>query len=50
MRTVIPEVPVEPVVLGAGLGLEAAGSYWDSVVVWFMARNPSELKKGGRGE
>ncbi|GAT25322.1 nuclear pore complex protein An-Nup82 [Aspergillus luchuensis] len=40
VRTVIPDVPVEPAVLGAGLVLEADGSVWFSVVL-MATRYPS---------
>lgn len=47
LRTVMPEVPVEPVALGAGLGL-SAGSVWDSIVA-LMAKSPcSEEELLGR--
>lgn len=46
-RTVMPEVPVEPAVLGAGLGREGVDSGRLSAVV-LMARYPSkELATGG---
>jgi hypothetical protein len=37
-RTAIPEVPVEPAVLGVGLGLEAVGSMNRSPAVVLMAK------------
>lgn len=40
-RTVMPDVPVEPAVLGAGLGLEGVDSEWFSAIV-LMARCPSK--------
>lgn len=51
VRTVIPEVPVEPAALGAGLGwLAAWGSILDSVVVLMAAQSPCvALKVGEEG-
>lgn len=44
----MPEVPVEPVALGAGLGL-SAGSVWDSIVALIATKSPcSEEELLGR--
>lgn len=46
----MPEVPVEPVALGAGL---PAGSVWDSIVVLMAAQSPCSERvhdrRNGRG-
>jgi hypothetical protein len=53
LRTVMPDVPVEPALLGAGLGCEVSEccSVWYSLVL--ISQSPcslevSQMKKGGR--
>lgn len=48
VRTVIPEVPVEPAVLGAGLGREVVESLVTSPVVLMAKRYP--FREIGIGE
>lgn len=50
MRTVIPEVPVEPAVLGAGLGREVVESFGTSPVVLMAKRYPSRDFETGEGD